>query len=1025
MRELFQRDVDRFEASEGSAYIAARYSQIMECLERGHQFFEAGNFEVSRDAYLDGQRHLGETPLDSDEKMSQSIGAELSASLADCHANLGDFKAALDAADQAIRFLAPAEHDSNDIRRLCAAHDRRAFYLAWMGHCDSATVESEGVIESLRSLVVNCTDGLSDLARSLDHRAEIMERAHRLLESLEAAAESSAIRRNLARSNGEFRIPLLRSLVTLARVTGTLGNPAGAVEICEEAMEWLSSAGDSTPRDLRAQVATCLGRNLMLLGRHEDGEKYLIAGANLFSSLVRENASASVFRDAYAEVLGDLGLLHLKADTVRARRWLLRGAAQKRRLVRDDPHPLHQAGLAEALVRLGLADLGCMRGKAAWRNFDRALQMFERLERQIAGFPSIAVALTSGLIAAATDNCALGNYFQRIARLLSRDTDLADDAYQDAVQVHEDAFHRLWLEHFIDRNDGNLVVSLLALAHGRRLGRLAQVEFAARNRDGMLGEEEMALLNLRRQIQRLDLEMAEILSARSPSLIQRDHVGNSTGVVSGSVNAVKGASTSLDRQRDRLFRDYVELRDRLIAENRYPDFDDVPVGTAEIRLRLAADSAIAIWCIPQAFEVDRPPFIIVISAGTDTLQTLAIPELGEAGRTFSRLLASWHFGRSGLRHGSTLPAPPLLGSNPHALDQALHGHLQTIWGRLAQSLAPLGITHLDMVTHAEAHNLPWLGTCPENLRLRQYPSLHFYYRSDRLAAAHPPSPERPLMLMSDGGVEDDLAHLLYFIPLEIEAIRHVWPGAVIDTADPRNEEINEVAAVWMVGHGLTQRGHPMIGRNFDQQPLANAKFFRQAGRHIGLIYASTCYLGQTTDVNGEPVGLPSLAALLPEAPFAAGSSAPVDDLGAALLAMLFHVFWKQAGDARVAFDRARTALRTGVWPDHAKDTFRAVCSVALLPILDRAAHNASISRVAVTRLYPELSRKEAHDRQFLIRRQARHSLALWQAGSVQYGPAGNPDTLIDSFLRRLSSTQSSLPGFNQTMSASNYWAWFG
>ncbi|MCX7176029.1 MAG: hypothetical protein NT159_19315 [Proteobacteria bacterium] len=1025
MRELFQRDVDRFEESEGGAYIAARLSQVMECLKRGHQLFETGNFEESRDVYLDGLCHLGELPSDSDERMCRSIGAELSSSLADCHANLGDFGWALDATDRAIRLLSVAEQDSNGTRRLCAARDRRAFYLAWMGRCDNAAVESEGVIASLRSLVVTDADALSDLARSLDHRAEILERAHRLLESLEAAEESSAIRRELAISNSQFRIPLLRSLVTAARITGTLGNSARAVALCEQAMEWLTGDGGNTPKDLRAQFATCLGRHLMQLGRHEDGEKQLIVGAELFRSMVRENPGASVFRDAYAEVMGDLGLLHLETDPVRARHWLLRGAAQKRRLVHDDPHPLHKAGLAEAMVRLGLADLGSTRGEAAMRNFDRALQMFERLERLIAGFPSIAVALSSGLIAAATSDSDLANYYHRISRLVARDTDLVDDAYQEAVHVHEDAFHRLWLKHFIDHEDGNLVVSLLAIAHGRRLGQLAQAELTARDHDGMLGEEEVTLLNLRRQIRRLDLEMAEILSARSPSLIQRDHIGDSAAVVSGSINAVKGAGTSLDRERDHLFRDYVNLRDRLVAEDRYPNFDEVPIGTAELRLRLAVDSAIAIWCIPQAFEVDRPPFIIVIAAGTDTLQTLAMPELGEAGRTFSQLLASWHFGRSGLRLGSTLRPHPPLGSDPYALEEELHGHLEAIWGRIARSLSPIGITHLDMVTHAEAHNLPWLGTCPGNLRLRQFPSLHFYHRSDRLAATDPPSPERPLMLMTDRGADDDLAHLLYFVPMEIEAIRQVWPGAVIDAADPRDEEVKDVAVVWMVGHGLTRRGHPMIGRNFDQQPLANANFFRQTGHHTGLLYASTCYLGQTTDVDGEPVGLPSLAALLPEAPYAAGSSAPVDDLGAALLAMLFHVLWKQAGDARIAFDLACAALRTGVWPDRAKHMFRDVCTVALPSILDRAARNASISREAVIRLHPELSKKEAHERQFLIRRQARHSLALWQAGSVRHDLAGNLDMLVDSFLRRSTSPQPSLSRFSQTTSAANYWAWFG
>jgi len=927
-REQYHGDNPAFKAD-------GRFPEVVDCLERGHHFVATGMFKKSCDAYLEGLGHLDNLPLASDDSLVASIRAALAGSLSDSYANLGDFDLALGAADQSIDLLSNDAQNGAEQRRLWAAHERKAFYLAWMGRCDTAALKSQDVITALRNIVDKERDSnvkrdcRNDLARSLDHRAEILERAHSLSEALVAADESTSIRRELAKDDKKFSLPLLRSLVTLARITGALGDSLNAVKLCREGMKSLSENGGDQPLDLRAQFTSCLGRNLMLRESRK-GKKQLIAAAELFKSMVETDENASIFRDAYAEVLVDLGVLHLdKKAHLQARHWLIRATLQKRRVVRDDPHPLHQTGLAETMVRLGLADLGCSRIGAALRNFEAALLMFEKVELSNAGFPAIAVGLSEGLIEAIGNDTNLGDYFQRIARISIRAADLADGSYQAATQIHEDAFHTLWLRHFIERRDGNSVMSFLAVAHGRRLGQLAQAELAAGVRNGTLAKDEMALWDKRQQIRRLDLEMAEILSARSPSLIQSDYVGSTLGIISGTGNAVSRAGSSLKSRRDVLFRDYVELRDRLAAEGRYPDIEAWAITTTDLPLRIDKGSAAAVWCIPQRFRVDHPPFLVLLSHEGKVVRILEMPELVGAADTFPRFLKTWRFGRSNVRLGS-FPTPqgdtadqPLASRD--AIEEELHGHMKSMWNRLVPSLASIGATNLDMVTHADAHNLPWLGTCPDNIRLRQFSSLHFYRRPGPKHAAEPPSAKRPLLLMSDAEHAEDPGSLLYFVPLEIEAIRQIWPGAVINAADPGTDEITDLAAVWMVGHGGTRGGHPIIGWNATSHPLAQTTPFSRGGRHIGLIYASTCFLGQTKDVDDEPVGLTSLAALLPEAPYAAGSSAPVDDLGAALLALLFHAFWKQHVDPRTAFDQARTALKTGAWSDRAKDLFRTVC----------------------------------------------------------------------------------------------------
>lgn len=186
-----------------------------------------------------------------------------------------------------------------------------------MGRCDTAAIESEATISAERLLVEDDPACIPDLARNLDHQAEILERAHRAGEAMQAAAESTALRR--ARTD---RPELCRALPAQPCHSGSacsvLDDPAMAIELCEEGLSRLAEGGPCFPADLEAQLFACHGRNLMALGKHDEGESSLRRAATGFRGLAREANKPSIFMDAHAEVLLDLGRFHIDGEPAAA-----------------------------------------------------------------------------------------------------------------------------------------------------------------------------------------------------------------------------------------------------------------------------------------------------------------------------------------------------------------------------------------------------------------------------------------------------------------------------------------------------------------------------------------------------------------------------------------------------------------------------------------------------------------------------------------------------------------------------------
>jgi hypothetical protein len=830
---------------------------------------------------------------------------------------------------------------------------------------------------------------------------------------MQAATESTALRRALAQTDEQYVVLFLRSLSSQARLAGALEEFSMAVALCEEGLARLAELSPAFPADLEAQFFVCHGRNLMASGMHEEGERSLRCSAASFRALAREANKPSIFMDAHAEVLLDLGRFHLDIDPAVARGYFLRASALKRRLAEADKHPSHRVSYAESKVWLACASLST----GIWNldSLSTAIAPLHNLGYLPPAFPTAAVDISRFLLTKARQY-PLGECFWSLAGLLMQSIDTGDDGYLDEIEPVIDEFQRMWLEYFIDRQDAISLITWLTFAHGRRLAILALAERRNRFRTHISAEEDR-LSELRRRIHRLDLEMDEILSARNPSLIQRDGAGKV-----GASNAVTGAGAALASEREQLFREFVGLRDILVARGAYP----IPVSFLQNPLELlqrlkSQGNTIAIWCVPKAFGVDSAPCLVLVAPDEAIPRMVVVPELQNASEQFIRLVSVLGTGRSGLRGaGLSRLSVHVSPENVDDMEVACWDQMESLWQQICKPSIDNPAVRIDLVTHATAHNLPWLGSCPPWIELRQFPSVNFLISRNNAPVLPLPSPCRPLMLLRESVGNDNPFATLHHVELEAEIIRLAWESAVVEVTS--SDVQTDVAGLWIIGHGLTDlRGQPLIGIGGDQRCLADTQPLCNGNLPLGLVYASTCYLGNTSDTENEPVGLPSLAALRPDAPFAAGAIAPVDDLGATLLALLFHHYWREESNPRRAFDHARQSLTNGDWPDAAIALLKEACRSRLPGLLQLARAHASISLAQVARCYPDLSRSRQLARQYSIRKKGRDCLECWAVKPAH----SSTDNQVEALISKLAGSGSVSPVAYHIKSTSRYWAWFG
>lgn len=154
--------------------------------------------------------------------------------------------------------------------------------------------------------------------------------------------------------------------------------------------------------------------------------------------------------------------------------------------------------------------------------------------------------------------------------------------------------------------------------------------------------------------------------------------------------------------------------------------------------------------------------------------------------------------------------------------------------------------------------------------------------------------------------------------LEERALRAAWGDAAHAIAGLDRVPAPPAHLV-LGGHGTSDAAIPGAARIWVGHEGAEPRYvgfgdlWNAPYRFLLSLYFSSCVVGRTREVNGEPLGLIS-AGLLRGARYLVGWSVPVDDLGAALFALLYHWLWRDCADPEAALTRARSAFLTGAWP---------------------------------------------------------------------------------------------------------------
>jgi tetratricopeptide (TPR) repeat protein len=953
-------------------------------LSLGHYLYENASYQTAIAHY---QKVVEANPAPDNARKS-----ELEACLADCQANLGNLQAATIHAKQAIAYLVNSPIQPAPEKQLLL-QERLAFYHAWQGQVELALNESDQILHIQRKLAAADSAGQYALARHLDHRAEILERGKHYKLALASAQESVELRLAIFAQHAEETLPHLHSLVTLARLQEKTKLVVAALNTCDHARQILATnSSEGALPEILGQLLHTIGRCHLQNKQYDAAELALKQSLHIFQKQAR-TSKASVHLEAQANIVTDLLRLHRSTNRQLSRHYSLRALALKYRIARQGQHAIQYASLGRSLLRHGRIQLAADQHDAAHRTLERAAQIFHTAQVLPPGFPRLASQLSELILSSRTDTKYLARVFFLLIETLARTTEVLAPLEPDTLLTEIKHFCRIWAKHFLEHQEHLALVALIGFTHGRRLALLADAELRSRQNSGQeLNQDEALLVELSSQIHRIDLQSKGILRPISTD-------------TSGRTNLQHDYADRIHQHRQKLYQDFLNCRERLVEAGKLPPATSIPTLN-ELCHKLPDNVTVAIWCHGATFGLpEYPPRVILVRNGAP-VEIKECAEVLQAHESFERLLSKWHFGRSGTR--GALPSK-LIGSNADGIDETtesalLQDAMRQIWAKLsAQTFAQPIQKKLHLITHAETHNLPWLSACPEYLSVSQYPSLHFYL-SDQKTTSYSPTPNKvePVVILT--APETEPAETLYFAKFERVAIEYIWPGATRHMSVQQASNAlptDKSAAIWMIGHGNVSTTKPV---STDATQFTHSRILSTGS--TGLIYASTCYLGRTDDVFEEPVGLPSLIALRPDTPFVAGSLAPVDDLGAALLALLFHHFWKETEHSRSAFNLARHTLASGCWPEAAIKIVHAVAEVSRDCIVAKAKAHAHISSHQINALYPELHPAERLRKQYAIRRQGRYSIRLLEM-------LLNPPEL------------NALLALPNITNSSRYWTWFG
>lgn len=505
----------------------------------------------------------------------------------------------------------------------------------------------------------------------------------------------------------------------------------------------------------------------------------------------------------------------------------------------------------------------------------------------------------------------------------------------------EEAFTDLLIA-AMDRKMWDFALSLVGTARAQRLAKLAQADLLHRAAQA----DDSAELCKYREVYRRFAELEILLNVES-------------GTGDGAFTVGRGSNADKNNQYAVLHAEYTDLhrqlnglKQALQQQGLLPNLGNDLFDGAALRKRLSQDKALIILFDHNVGDGKTSTGVLLITYTNGlVLKINALPDLAEH---LERVTAKINVRGRGLRegpqaremvNGSLMESGVDLGSVDVETEALVQGLRRGFWEPIQNALSkmteadggqrrqwvfwkPAGqkptnprLDTVWLIPTGPLHGLPWQASAPPEWCCRIAPAPWFVWQAlnrTESPASSIPTRENPLGLLAYEAptvVNKELFHLA----LERALIHAVWVEALQPLTGLEGTHPPATFAV-LAGHGDIDANIPgaarvWVGSQDDGEP-----------RHVGFgdlwrtplefrsIYFSSCVVGMTREVNGEPMGLLS-AGLLRGARYLVGWTVPVDDLGVALFSLLYHWAWREHQDPETALAVARQAFLSGDWPE--------------------------------------------------------------------------------------------------------------
>lgn len=524
-------------------------------------------------------------------------------------------------------------------------------------------------------------------------------------------------------------------------------------------------------------------------------------------------------------------------------------------------------------------------------------------------------------------------------------------------------FHRLYLDLAL-RHAPSELPRIVSAIQGRKLAALVLDEMEARKEEYPEGDLRWRFLEVRTELRRLAIGLQAIECRR----------GNPDDILpfgwSGKPELLKEAYQARVAEYEAKIVEYRQLR---LDLSQKPGFAVaaphlMEVDHALLQSTLAADEAIVLLLhvTPgtedvQAVEVARTYALVIRAQGAPRL--VELDKLLQA-MTLLRQIDVQLGHRGGYRESGTGAHEPFFTVEAEMLHpaEAMESLMrEALWLPLAECVQ--GINRLNLITHGELHALPVHLECPVKQSFN-WPGLVFYHLHKEVQP--PPGSsdtERVgILAYAASDLKDEALRQRYRpIPLvaaEAAMIEALWPGKTVNPLDLSHSQFAPVISIHLAAHGSAIEGyleeaHLLVGA--DGQILT---FHDVLGSSLqpDVVFLSACVVGQTKELDGDPLGLVS-AFLLKGARFVVAPMVPVSDFLTPLLAVQFHQGLAGGLGPHQSLVEAKRRLRTGEWYEGTEELVR----THYTPVLARAI------RAALAEGQPDLHKRlVALDEQILL-----------------------------------------------------------